>query len=55
MSAPQTNVEKQARRHKGPLVGIAVAILAALVALVAVGMFSSTDDAPEAVPAQTVD
>jgi hypothetical protein len=55
MSAPETNVEKQARRHKGPLVGIAVAIVAALVALVAVGLFSSTDDTPTALPAEVAD
>ncbi|MGI1661120.1 hypothetical protein ACRDNQ_02680 [Palleronia sp. KMU-117] len=55
MSAPETNVEKQARRHKGPLLGIAVAILAALVALVAVGLFASTDDAPDVPPAELAD
>ncbi len=28
MSAPDTNIEKQKRRHKGPLIGLVVAILA---------------------------
>ena len=32
MSAPQTNIEKQQRRHRGPLIGMAV-----VVALVAIG------------------
>ena len=27
MSAPQTNIEKQKRWHRGPLVGIVVAVL----------------------------
>lgn len=34
MSAPDTNVEKQARRHKGPLTGIPLAALLAAVAFV---------------------
>ena len=29
MSAPKTNIEKQKRRHIGPLVGIALALLVA--------------------------
>lgn len=28
MSAPQTNIEKQQRRHRGPLVGMVVAVIA---------------------------
>ena len=28
MSAPQTNIEKQKRRHRGPLVGMIVVVLA---------------------------
>lgn len=31
MSAPDTNVNKQTRRHRGPLIGIAAAILFAAV------------------------
>ena len=27
MSAPNTNIEKQARHHRGPLIGMAVAVL----------------------------
>ena len=27
MSAPQTDVEKQERRHRGPLIGIALAVI----------------------------
>ncbi|MBV0914055.1 hypothetical protein [Anianabacter salinae] len=35
MSAPKTDIEKQERRHKGPLVGIAVAVSVALLLLLA--------------------
>ncbi|MCC1493882.1 hypothetical protein [Cognatishimia sp. F0-27] len=28
MSAPDVNIEKQKRRHKGPLAGIAIVVLA---------------------------
>lgn len=34
MSAPQTNIEKQKRKHKGPLIGMAVGVLFALGMLV---------------------
>jgi hypothetical protein len=27
MSAPQTNIEKQKKRHKGPLIGMALAVV----------------------------
>ena len=33
MSSPQTNLETQKRRHKGPLIGIAVVLAFALVLL----------------------
>ena len=33
MSAPQTNVEKQAKQHKGPMVGISLALVFAAVLL----------------------
>ena len=32
MSAPDTNVEKQAKRHPAPLIGIGIAVLVAVVA-----------------------
>lgn len=47
MSAPETNVEKQTRRHKGPLLGIAVSIVLAIAALVVISMVSGTDEVPE--------
>lgn len=34
MSAPDTNIKKQKRRHKGPLTGIPLAILLATIAFV---------------------
>lgn len=30
MSAPDTNIEKQKRRHRGPLIGMAVVVIFAL-------------------------
>lgn len=44
MSAPETNVEKQAKRHRGPLVGI---ILALVVAVGAAIFFTGADDIAE--------
>ena len=35
MSAPQTNIERQQRRHRGPLVGMALGL--AVVALLFIG------------------
>lgn len=57
MSAPDTNLEKQKRRHKGPLVGIALALLFG-VGLVAYWSFyvSATGGSPgaqETTPALT--
>jgi hypothetical protein len=37
MSAPKTNLEKQTRRHRGPIVGISVGLI--FVALVAIAAF----------------
>ena len=33
MSAPDTNIDKQTKRHAGPLVGIALAVVVAVAAL----------------------
>lgn len=51
MSAPQTNIEKQKKRHRGPLIGMA------LVAIFGVGMIffwlmdeAASTDAPADVP-----
>ena len=33
MSAPQTNVERQKRRHAGPLIGMVIAAILAVLAL----------------------
>ncbi|MDA8587031.1 hypothetical protein N9L47_12335 [Rhodobacteraceae bacterium] len=44
MSAPDTNVEKQTRRHKPSLTGIAVAILGAGAIMIAVSMWSQPTD-----------
>ena len=44
MTAPNTNVEKQAKRHRGPLVGI---ILAVVVAASAAYFFAGSDELNE--------
>ncbi len=50
MSASKTNLEKQKRRHIGPLVGISVALAVALTLFV-VFMFYSVDSEPAPDPA----
>lgn len=50
MSPPDTNVQKQAKRHRGPLVGIVVACLIALAAGLWIrsnDSLTGADDAPE--------
>jgi hypothetical protein len=55
MSAPKTNLEKQKRRHWGPLVGIALALtVATLLFLWLVGNIADTDT-PEPVPQPAVE
>ncbi len=49
MSAPDTNVEKQARRHKTPLLGIAGSLIfagvaAAVIVVFLVGYSSEAED-----------
>ena len=43
MSAPRTNIEKQERRHRGPLIGIAIVVVFALLTLLARAMFVSEE------------
>ena len=44
MSSPDTNTQKQARRHRGPLIGIAgAAVFAFIIAVVWVGGFMGDD------------
>ncbi|KIT15196.1 hypothetical protein [Jannaschia aquimarina] len=45
MSAPETNIEKQERRHAGPLIGITACLVFAAIILVAYFGFIVTDDA----------
>ncbi len=53
MSAPDTNIEKQTRRHKGPLVGIIGAVVVA--GLLFIAFLTWIADGPgEAVPAADV-
>ncbi len=43
MSASETNVSRQAKRHKGPVIGIVLAVVVGLALLFGV-VFSATDD-----------
>lgn len=53
MSAPDTNVEKQAKRHKPSLVGIGAAVIFALVLLFALITFVvGTGNTPEGADVQ---
>ncbi|WP_158964204.1 hypothetical protein [Chachezhania sediminis] len=44
MSAPDTNVDREARRHKPALVGIFAALGAIVALILAVGLFASSSD-----------
>lgn len=44
MSSPNTNLDKQTRRHSGPLIGMAVAV-AVVVVLGVVFLFSGAEEA----------
>jgi len=44
MSAPQTNIEKQAKRHRGPLTGIVVALSVAALLFIGFTVYSSMTD-----------
>jgi len=43
MSAPQTNLEKQKRRHKGPLIGMAVGLIVGVLLMIYWGAAGSDD------------
>lgn len=47
MSASNTNLEKQKRRHRGPLVGIAVALGVALALFLGYMFFLADTETPE--------
>lgn len=52
MSAPDTNLDKQKKRHAGPLVGITAGLVFAAILLFAYLTFVATpeDDSPDATP-----
>jgi hypothetical protein len=55
MSAPKTNIQKQKRRHWGPLLGIALAlIVATLLFLWLMGYLADTET-PDPAPAPVVE
>lgn len=52
MSAPDTDVEKQAKNHFGPIIGIGAGIVLAIILIVAYTFFIATpeDDTPDNTP-----
>ncbi|MCK0166987.1 hypothetical protein MWU52_05430 [Jannaschia sp. S6380] len=44
MSAPETNVEKQRRRHAGPIIGITAGLIFVAIILVAYLFFIASPD-----------
>ncbi len=52
MSAPDTNVEKQAKNHFGPIIGITAGVIFALIIVIAYVFFIATpeDDTPDNTP-----
>jgi flagellar basal body-associated protein FliL len=50
MSAPQTNIERQKRRHAGPIIGMVVVVAFALGLLFAFITFLSSNGQPEESP-----
>ena len=52
MSAPDTNVEKQAKNHYGPIIGIGAGLIFVAILLVAYLFFiaSPEDDTPDNTP-----
>jgi len=44
MSAPQTNVERQKRRHKGPIVGISAGLAFVVLLVLGYGWLSGSSD-----------
>lgn len=57
MSAPQTNIDRQKKRHRGPLLGIGAVVTFALALLLGLSVWL-TDDAmplPENTPTGTTD
>lgn len=53
MSAPDTNLEKQKRRHRGPLVGMAVGVtFVAIIFLWMIGIVAFDGQTPEGAATQ---
>lgn len=52
MSAPETNIDKQVRRHRGPLYGIVLAV-ALVAALFGVLLLWTSDEGPAPAGADT--
>lgn len=49
MSAPEVNIEKQKRRHRGPLIGMAVVVLFVVVLII----YWPSEEAPTDLPQGT--
>lgn len=44
MSAPQTNIDRQKKRHRGPLLGIVAAVIFALALVLGLGGWTAPED-----------
>ncbi|MFN4130663.1 MAG: hypothetical protein ACK4GC_12750 [Paracoccaceae bacterium] len=55
MSAPQTNIEKQKRRHRGPLIGMIVAVIAVVIGFVWWLGYEVTESDPVVSPQGQID
>lgn len=53
MSAPNTNVKRQEKRHRPAIWGIGVALLIAILAAVAFGFWDGVEEEEQAAPATT--
>lgn len=58
MSAPKTNIEKQAKRHRGPIwgitIGLVLVVAVAVAALIWNGVPLDEQAAPDGAPTQTM-
>lgn len=55
MSAPKTNLQKQKRRHWGPLLGIAIVLIAATILILWLLGHLADTDTPETAPVPAVE
>lgn len=52
MSAPQTNIERQKRRHRGPIVGITLGVVFVLLLVLGYGWTTGEETATPVLPTE---